>query len=158
MHIAAWYINLRKTQTHFEKMKISSNFTLQLSVLSFFMKTKTSTPFSLFYYFEVFKTDFNIMWKSEKRMEPFCLLKHFNIDLSNFPITLSGKWCDFEGKYVVFESPVSQKWRPQPIYFILDSLSTPINVPYTKCSGNVIKNFNHNASTLRVRTFFHQTF
>ena len=73
---------------------------------------------------------------------------HFNIDLSNFPtITLCGKSCDFWGKYVVFATPISQKRRRQPFYFILDALSTPMNVPYTKFSGNSMENLNYNAST-----------
>ena len=50
---------------------------------------------------------------------------------------MCGKTCDFEGKYVVFATPVSQKRRRQPIYFILDSLSATMNVPYTKFSGNL---------------------
>ena len=40
-----------------------------------------------------------------------------------FPITLCGKSCDFEGKYVVLATPVAQKWRRQPIYFILAILA-----------------------------------
>ena len=62
---------------------------------------------------------------------------------------MCGKTCDFEGKYVVFATPVSQKLRRRPIFFILDSLSAPINVPYIKFSGNSMKNLNHNASTLK---------
>ena len=65
------------------------------------------------------------------------------------PITLCGKTCDFEGKYVVFATPVSQKRRRRPIHFILDSLSAPMKVPYTKFSVNSMKNLNHNASILR---------
>ena len=61
---------------------------------------------------------------------------------------MCGKTCDFEGQYVVFATPVSQKRRHRPIYFILDSLSAPMNVPYTKFSGNSMKKFNPNASTL----------
>ena len=59
-----------------------------------------------------------------------------------YPITLCGKLCDFEGKYVVFATPVSQKRRCQPIYFILDSSSAQMNVPDTKhvkFSGNSVE-------------------
>ena len=65
-------------------------------------------------------------------------------------ITLCGKSCDLERKYVVFATPVSQKRRPQPtrISFILDSLSAQTNVPDTKFSRNTMKFLNHNASTL----------
>ena len=64
-------------------------------------------------------------------------------------ITLCGKSCDLERKYVVFATPVSQKRRRQPISFILDSLSEQMNVPDTKFSRNTMKLLNHNASTLR---------
>ena len=63
-------------------------------------------------------------------------------------ITLCGKLCDLERKYVIFATPVSQKQRRQPISFISDSLSTQMNVPDTKFSRNTIKLLNHNASTL----------
>ena len=62
-------------------------------------------------------------------------------------ITLCGKSCDLERKYVVFPTPVSQKRRRQPISFILDSLSAQMNVPDTKFSRNTMKLLNHNAST-----------
>ena len=39
-----------------------------------------------------------------------------------------GKSYDLEKKYVAFATPVSQKRRRQPIYFILDPLSAPMNV------------------------------
>ena len=64
------------------------------------------------------------------------------------PITLCGKSCDLERKFVVFATPVSQKRRCQPISFILDSLSAQINVPDTTFSRNSMKLLNHNASTL----------
>ena len=64
-------------------------------------------------------------------------------------ITLCGKSCDLERKYVVFATPVSQKRRRQPISFILDSLSEQMNVPDTKLSRNTMKLLNHNASTLK---------
>ena len=67
-------------------------------------------------------------------------------------ITLCGKSCDLERKYVVFAIPVSQKRRRQPIFFILDSLSAQMNVPDTKFSRKTMKHLNHNASTLRTRT------
>ena len=63
-------------------------------------------------------------------------------------ITLCGKSCDLERKYVVFATPVSQKRRHQPIFFILDSLSAQMNVPNTKVSRKTMKHLNHNASTL----------
>ena len=44
-------------------------------------------------------------------------------------ITLCGKSCDLERKYVVFATPISQKRRRQPISFILDLLSAQMNVP-----------------------------
>ena len=69
-------------------------------------------------------------------------------------ITLCGKSCDFERKYVVFETPVSQKRRRQPIFFILDSLSAQMNVPNTKFSRKTMKHLNHNASTLRLQLAF----
>ena len=49
-HCFVIYFSLRKMQTHFVKVKISSNFPLKLSVLSFFTKSKQSTPifYSLF--------------------------------------------------------------------------------------------------------------
>ena len=53
------------------------------------------------------------------------------------PISLCGKSCDFEGKYVVFATAVSQKRRRQPIYFIL-TLVTDINTgngKLTLCSS-----------------------
>ena len=65
-------------------------------------------------------------------------------------ITLCGKSCDLERKYVVFATPVSQTRRRQPISFILDSLSAQMNVPDTKFSRNTMKLLNHNASTLTV--------
>ena len=46
-------------------------------------------------------------------------------------ITLCGNLCDFERKFVVFATPLSQKRRPQRISFILDSLSAQMNVPDT---------------------------
>ena len=64
-------------------------------------------------------------------------------------ITLCGKSCDLERKYVVFATPVSQKRRCQPISFILDSLSSQMNVPDNKFSRNTMKLLNHNASTLK---------
>ena len=64
-------------------------------------------------------------------------------------ITLCGKSCDLERKYVGFATPVSQKRRRQPISFILDSLSAQMNVPNTKFSRNTMKFLNHNASTLK---------
>ena len=63
-------------------------------------------------------------------------------------ITLCGKSCDLERKYVVFATPVPQKQRRQPISFILDLLSARMNVPDTKFSRNTMKLLNHNASTL----------
>ena len=63
-------------------------------------------------------------------------------------ITLCGKSCDLERKYVVFATAVSQKRRRRPIYFILDSLSAQMNVPNTKFSRKTMKHLNHNASTL----------
>ena len=63
-------------------------------------------------------------------------------------ITLCGKSCDLERKYIVFGTPVSQKRRRQPIFFILDSLSAQMNVPNTKFSRKTMKHLNHNASTL----------
>ena len=63
-------------------------------------------------------------------------------------ITLCGKSCDLERKYVVFATPVSQKQRCQPIFCILDSLSAQMNVPNTKFSRKTMKHLNHNASTL----------
>ena len=63
-------------------------------------------------------------------------------------ITLCGKSCDLERKYVVFATHVSQKRGRQPISFILDSLSAQMNVPDTKISRNSMKLLNHNASTL----------
>ena len=65
------------------------------------------------------------------------------------PITLCGKSCDFEGKYVVFVTPVSQKQRCQPNLFISNLLSAQMNVPDTKFSENSMEHLNHNASTLR---------
>ena len=65
-----------------------------------------------------------------------------------FHITLCDKSCDLERKYVVFATPVSQKWRRQPISFVLDSLSAQMNVPDTTFSRNTMKLLNHNASTL----------
>ena len=64
-------------------------------------------------------------------------------------ITLCGKSCDLERKYVVLATPVSQKQRRQSISFILDSLSAQMNVPGTKFSRNTMKLLIHNASTLR---------
>ena len=61
-------------------------------------------------------------------------------------ITMCGKSCDLERKYVVFATPVSQKQRRQPIFFILDSLSSQMN---TKFSRKTMKHLNHNASTLK---------
>ena len=63
-------------------------------------------------------------------------------------ITLCGKSCDLEKKYVVFATPVSQKRRRQLIFFILDSLSAQMNVPNTKFSRKTMKHLNHNTSTL----------
>ena len=64
-------------------------------------------------------------------------------------ITLCGKSCDLERKYVVFASPVSQKQRRQPIFFfILDSLSAQINVFDTIFSSNTMKLLNHPPPTL----------
>ena len=63
-------------------------------------------------------------------------------------ITLCGKSCDLERKYVVFATPASQKRRHQPIPFILDLLSPQMNVPDTQFSRNTMKLLNHNASTL----------
>ena len=64
-------------------------------------------------------------------------------------ITLCGKSCDLERKYVVFATPVSRKQRRQPIFLILDSLSAQMNVPNTKFSRKTMKHLNHKASTLR---------
>ena len=63
-------------------------------------------------------------------------------------VTLCGKSCDLERKYVVFAT--SQKRRRRPIFFflILDSLSAQMNVPNTKFSRKTMKHLNHNASTL----------
>ena len=63
-------------------------------------------------------------------------------------ITLCGKSCDLERKYVVFATPVSQKRRRRPIFFILDLLLAQMNLPDTKFSRKTIKRLNHNASTL----------
>ena len=60
-----------------------------------------------------------------------------------------GKSSDIEGKHVIFATPVSQKRKRQPIYFILDSLSAQINVPDTKFSENSKEHLNHNTSTLK---------
>ena len=65
--------------------------------------------------------------------------------------TLCGKSCDLERKYVVFATPVSQKRRRRPIFFILDSLSAQMNVPNTKFSRKTMKHLNHNASTLKTQ-------
>ena len=55
-------------------------------------------------------------------------------------ITLCGKSCDLERKYVVFATPVSQKRRRRPtFFFILDSLSAQMNVPNTKFSRKTMK-------------------
>ena len=69
-------------------------------------------------------------------------------------ITLCGKSCDLERKYVVFATPVPQKRRRRPIYFSLDSLSAQMNVPNTKFSRKTMKHLNHNASTLRTHVTF----
>ena len=63
-------------------------------------------------------------------------------------ITLCGKSCDLERKYVFFATPVSQKRRRRPIFLIFDSLSAQMNVPHTKFSRKTTKHLNHNASTL----------
>ena len=66
-------------------------------------------------------------------------------------ITLCGKSCDLERKYVVFATPVSQKTKTSTYFFfvfILDSLSAQMNVPNTKFSRTTMKHLNHNASTL----------
>ena len=63
-------------------------------------------------------------------------------------ITLCGKSCDLERKYVVFATPVSQKQRFQPIFLNLDSLSAQMNVPNIKFSRKTMKHLNHYASTL----------
>ena len=65
-------------------------------------------------------------------------------------ITLCGKSCDLERKYVIFATPVSQKRTRQPVSFLLDSLSAQMNVPDSKFSRNTMKLLNHNASTLNV--------
>ena len=67
-------------------------------------------------------------------------------------ITLCGKSCDLERKYVVFATPVSQKRRRQLISFILDSLSEEMNVHDTKFSRNAMKLLNHNALYLNLVT------
>ena len=64
-------------------------------------------------------------------------------------ITLHGKSCDLERKYVVSATPVSQKRRRQPISFILDLLPAQTNVPDTKFSRNTMTLLNYNASTLK---------
>ena len=57
------------------------------------------------------------------------------------PITLCGKSCYLERKYVDFATIiVSQKRRRQPIYFILDLLLAQMNLPNTKFSGNSMRN------------------
>ena len=66
-------------------------------------------------------------------------------------ITLCGKSCNLERKYVVFATPVSQKRRRRPICFILDSLSAQMNVPKNKFSRKTMKHINHNASTLNYK-------
>ena len=63
-------------------------------------------------------------------------------------ITLCSKLYNLERKYVVFATPVSQKRRRRPIFFILDLLSAQMNVPNTKFSRKTMKHLNHNASTL----------
>ena len=73
-------------------------------------------------------------------------------------ITLCGKSCDLERKYVVYATPVSQKRRRRPIFFILDSLSAQMNVPNTKFSRKTMKHLNHNASTLRGVEWVHGLF
>ena len=60
---------------------------------------------------------------------PFC--STLTLICQTSPITLCGKTCDLEIKYVIFETPVSQKQRHPPIYFMLDSLPAQTNVPYT---------------------------
>ena len=47
-----------------------------------------------------------------------------------------------------FGTPVFQKRRRQPVYFILDSVPAQMNVSNTKFSGNSMDQLNHNASTL----------
>ena len=79
------------------------------------------------------------MWKSEKCKLMYGAFFAFwstliSICQTSPIITFCGKSCDFEGKYVVFATPVSQKRRRQPIYFILDSLSAQMNVPHIKFS------------------------
>ena len=55
------------------------------------------------------------------------------------PITLCGKTCEFERKYVLFVTPVSQKRIHRAICFILDLLSGQMNITYTKFLGICMK-------------------
>ena len=151
-----WYISIQlcKTQTYFGKTKISSNFPPKLSVFVIFYEKWYVNPIFYFVYgyFEVFKIDFNICENQKNEWSICCLLEHIDIDLSTSRITLCGKSCDLERKYVVFATPVSQKRRRQPIFFlILDLLSTQMNVPSTKFSRKTMKHLNHNASTLSTK-------
>ena len=95
------------------------------------------------------KIDFNIC-ENQKMNEPFVAFLSILILICwTSRITLCGKSCDLERKYVFFATPVSQKRRRQPISFILDSLSALMNVSDSKFSRNTMKLLNHNASTLK---------
>ena len=85
-------------------------------------------------------------------MEPFLAFEALQYRFVKLPLLLCvvNHVILRENIHVVFATPVSQKRRCQPIYFIFESLSAPMNVPYTKFSGNSMENLNHNASSLRV--------
>ena len=63
-------------------------------------------------------------------------------------ITLCGKSCDLERKYVVLQLLYLKNEDVDLFFFILDSLSAQMNVPNTKFARKTMKHLNHNASTL----------
>ena len=113
--------------------------------MSFFTKSKPSTPFVCFNILKYLGQTLTYV-KIRKRMELFLPFEALQYRFVKLPPLLCVLYHVILRENVYFlQLLYLKKRRRQPIHFILDSLSTPMNVPYTKFSENSMENLNHNA-------------